>query len=740
MKKIFLLGGHDLEMVTIQNLLLRSGHTFFDKALQWNNAYIDQYADDIKDFANREDIAIYAIELQYKHIPAISNLTIIDHHNDLSHLPSALEQVAELLGVQPDKRMSLIAANDKGYIPAMEKLGASKEEINEIRTADRKAQGVTAEDEQLAEQAVNSRKTYGNLTVVECTANKFSPVCDMLYPYGKLMVYNDTELMYYGEGADKVFEAAAAHFGKEKIFRGGGPDGFVGVKKNEAGKEKITKFIQYLTEKGKGKEKGKSISYHIFHYPFQWRKEGSEHLLLSEQIDISGIEFNECSMWERVQTPSPDDAADVYNERNYYYKFVHNILYDDSSTPVDLIRHFERREPQMGGDVTYKIKLKSRNTPYVLKVEAMNINFYSTGIGIMSFYMSNNDSNQAKPEDILNINQFGRRIMPPFFSDIEDRKETAEYICIEGLKSNNVYFEDFSTYAPDDYWKSATFINKLINEVATNITCTPVIDDRMFVCSWYKNDDLAKVFTDNDKAYLDDSSFSDFWYRYLFVDGVSATCQNEDMKKELLTRHTYTRWQKWSSLYGVSRYSMVYLTNKEAPPFLLQNFITIYIRMIELVLLQRASILRFSAEVTLVSTLKQQKTAVLAERINSLYKEYIQFLNQIYFREVTSQDQGIELYTLFQKTLELDNYIKDLDGEIEELHNYISLRIENKRSRNGEWLNIIAGIFLPATVFTGLFGMNPLPGMTNIQSMLVEIILIVVLTILAIYYINKKSK
>lgn len=155
MKKIFLLGGHDLEMVTIRDLLLRSGHTFFDKALQWNNAYIDQYADDIKDFANREDIAIYAIELQYKNIPAISNLTIIDHHNDLSHLPSALEQVAELLGVQPDKRTSLIAANDKGYIPAMEKLGASKEEINEIRTADRKAQGVTAEDEQLAKQAEN---------------------------------------------------------------------------------------------------------------------------------------------------------------------------------------------------------------------------------------------------------------------------------------------------------------------------------------------------------------------------------------------------------------------------------------------------------------------------------------------------------------------------------------------------------------------------------------------------------
>lgn len=330
--------------------------------------------------------------------------------------------------------------------------------------------------------------------------------------------------------------------------------------------------------------------------------------------------------------------------------------------------------------------------------------------------------------------------MPPFFKDLNKRDEIAEYICIEGLDENHTYFEDFNDYRETDSWKPASFVNSLIKEVATNISCEPVIDDRMFVCSWYKNDELAKMFCNNQEAYKEDPKFSNFWYKYLFVDGNDMTCQNKNMRNELLTRQTYSRWQEWNSLYGISRYSMVYLTNSTVPEFLLKNFTTIYSRMIELVLLQRASILRFSYEVTQVSTLKIQKTIILAERVNSLYKEYIQFLNQIYFREITAQDQGIELYTMFQKMLDLDNYIKDLDGEIEELHNYISIKIESKRSRNGEWLNIIATIFLPATLITGIFGMNPFSENSKVLSFFVQIIAIIVFTITSIIYINKKSK
>ena len=37
----------------------------------------------------------------------------------------------------------LVAANDRGYVPATLDLGATKEEVNAIGAGDRKAQGVT---------------------------------------------------------------------------------------------------------------------------------------------------------------------------------------------------------------------------------------------------------------------------------------------------------------------------------------------------------------------------------------------------------------------------------------------------------------------------------------------------------------------------------------------------------------------------------------------------------------------
>ena len=102
----------------------------------------------------------------------------------------------------------------------------------------------------------------------------------------------------------------------------------------------------------------------------------------------------------------------------------------------------------------------------------------------------------------------------------------------------------------------------------------------MFVATWYKNNQLSQQFTNNAKAYFDSQDpFSDYWYRFLFIDGSNATCQNEKMKKELLEEHTYYRWQQWSSLYGISKYSLVYLTNNEVPDYLIEYFQTIYARM-----------------------------------------------------------------------------------------------------------------------------------------------------------------
>ncbi len=449
-------------------------------------------------------------------------------------------------------------------------------------------------------------------------------------------------------------------------------------------------------------------SYHIFYFPFSWEITGTQSRILSQRINLTGIHYKAHSEWLHIQNPvTEEEATDLYNEKNYYYRFVHNILYDEAGNPLNLIRHYERQEPQQSDNVKYLIKVKGRPHPYVLTVDAININLYSTGVGFLSFYLKNDRDDQKEPDDILAINQYGRRVMPPFYADIIRRSEISEYIDLQGLTPGNDYKETFADYKPTDNWKPASFITTLIYELADNITVNPIIDDRLFVACWYKNQELANKFTENPQAYCDPAdSFSSFWYKFLYIDSSDETCQNNEMKTELLKKHTYLRWQKWSSLYGVSRYSLVYLTNPGAPDYLLRYFQTIYARMTELVLVQRASMLRFSGEVTLVSNLSHQNVEQVSKRISSLYKEYIRFMNQIYFREITAQDQGTELYDLLQSSLKLEEYIKDLDGEIGELHEYISLKEDRSRNEKASFLNDIATLLLPITVVTGFFGMN----------------------------------
>ena len=486
-------------------------------------------------------------------------------------------------------------------------------------------------------------------------------------------------------------------------------------------------------------------SYHIFYFPFKWEIMGLENQAFSDQVNLDNIQYNRNSHWERSQKPDPGEEESLYNEKNYYYTFVHNILYDEEHSPLNLIHHFERKEPKLSNHIYYYIKKKGRNNPYKLIVDAMNINLYATGVGFLSFYLKNEDCTQNSPEDILAINQYGRRIMPPFFNDTRLRNEISEYIRIEGL-NQTVYFEDFKSYTPYDSWQPSSSIKKLICELVTNLSIDPIIDDRMFVATWYKNNQLSQQFTNNAKAYFDSQDpFSDYWYRLLFIDGSNATFQNEKMKKELLEEHTYYRWQQWSSLYGISKYSLVYLTNNEVPDYLIEYFQTIYARMAELVLVQRASMLRFSGEITKVSQLSNQDVEAVSKRVSSLYKEYIRFVNQIYFREITAQDQGIEMYNKLHSCLQMESYIKDLDGEIEELHQYISLMEDRERNKKASLLNDIATLFLPITVITGFWGMNQISEVMEENgelstSFIIQSLLLIIGTLCAICIIYKRKR
>ena len=456
-------------------------------------------------------------------------------------------------------------------------------------------------------------------------------------------------------------------------------------------------------------------SYHVFYFPFKWEN-------LDFTIPPEGNEY-----WERVSSTLPENKSasqadpeekELFNEMQYYFKFVHHLLYDEKADKHPIIRHYERKDLK-GKNIRYNIAIYGEE--YRLKVDSINLNLYSTGVGVLTFFLQNDM--HSRKEDILNINQYGRRIMPPNVHEIEDpgKSLAPKSITITGL--DKVYSFEPENWKLSETWKPAPLITTLIEDLDAGVKVSPIIDDRMLVNCWYGNDDLSKMVKSEDGGNFINS---DFWYEYVFVDdSKEASCQNEDMKKDLLRASTYTRWQKYGTLYGVSPYSFVALTDSGsfAKDVLSVHMRTIYSRMFEIVLVQRASVLRFSGEVTRVSHLyhdEDERKAI--EEIEHLYEEYIRFVNQIYFTYVTAQDQGIELYDMMMKQNTLSEKVKDLDGEISELYQYAGLRMDREdlrmdreKNENSAKLNRIAAIFLPITLlisilacFAGLLGMNDL--------------------------------
>ena len=252
----------------------------------------------------------------------------------------------------------------------------------------------------------------------------------------------------------------------------------------------------------------------------------------------------------------------------------------------------------------------------------------------------------------------------------------------------------------------ASFIKELVGE-----SIRPIIDDRMFVISFYLDDEkiVDKLIEFDGEEY----SFvnNDWWYKYIFVDGGDKTCQSKLLCPKLIKKSTYDRWIEYGTLWGVSRYSFVGIAKRSdfAENVLLVHAKTMYYQMMVLLLMYRAMIVYFSEKVQdIVEQVKNENNEIenIKKSSKDLYREYLKFLNGLYFREVTPQEQGIEIYKKALEIMEIEIEIKDFDREISELDSFIEFLAEEERNKELEKLNKLGALFLPPTLLASIFGMN----------------------------------
>ena len=145
-------------------------------------------------------------------------------------------------------------------------------------------------------------------------------------------------------------------------------------------------------------------------------------------------------------------------------------------------------------------------------------------------------------------------------------------------------------------------------------------------------------------------------YELIFVDGNGLSCQNRDMLHQMLEKHVYPRWLEYGTLIGVTEYSLVTATNFGPN---ISAFLTEYTEMAMLALAQRASLLAFERQ---ISDCARGKL-----RVDKIQREYVQFQSKYLLREVTPQQQGIELYNMMLENLFISDMQKDLEGQINAL-------------------------------------------------------------------------
>jgi len=674
---VFFLGGCDLEMVAIKRILKKYNQKFVDKNLKWG-AKLSDYKDELEKYKNEQ---IYAIELD-KDIEA-KNVIFIDHHNELFTKPSSIEQVAALFNHRLSAFEKAVALNDKGYIYEMLRNGINLSDIKRIRKLDRKAQGVSEEEEEAAKNIELKRIIY-------FPYSHFSPLTDRIFfekGWRQFIIYNDNLTMFYGLDIEKL-KKTLNRYNLEASFWG---RGFLGVL------ERIEEKILYKIFNEVRKEK----SIHIFMLPF-----------VIENKDIFNKKLQK--EWQKRDFNFSKDKLEYYNDYIYFYPHVRDILFGLND---GMSVYYEKK---LGKNNKYIISLKSKEK-FELDIEDISLRKFNNSIGILSFHLVNYEYDY---EDILKINEFGRRIFPQFLDRIffvENTKRVFLADSIEIVLDDKLFAkEDFERFNNDNFdinvknvEKSIipSFIYKLIGDGIKLI-----IDDRMFVVSFYIDDgevvDELVKFDGSEYSFL----YNDWWYKYVFVDGYNKTCQNQVFCKEILNKSTYYRWIDKKTLFGISRYSFVGISKRDffSENVLIFHFKTMYYQMMVLLLMYRAMIVYFSDKVQdIVGSIKSKRNkndriviARIKDKSEELYKEYLKFLNGLYFREVTPQEQGIELYKKALMIMEIENEIKDFDREINELDSYIEILAEKERNKELEKLNKLGALFLPPTFLASLLGMN----------------------------------
>ncbi|MGL4363473.1 MAG: CorA family divalent cation transporter [Cellulosilyticaceae bacterium] len=417
------------------------------------------------------------------------------------------------------------------------------------------------------------------------------------------------------------------------------------------------------------------VSHHMYFFPFTWEGElaPNKRSMLKNHESQSTMEENLIS-WKRRDRDIIVDRQ--YNELVYFYKPVQSVLYEyQNSKIIKIFDKVERHEDDY-------LEVMVEDKKYILSVEEISLKLYKNGIGILSIEVINNKYEAL--DDIIAINSIGKCVYPyslpieeaqndyfPQEIKIQIAKKCITEKFDKNYKKNIMCITDFlmGILGP-------SFSNNKQTEEKNIINIDPLFSNRMYTVCVYKNDELLSAIQ---QKKIEDTLFHTF-----------ILCSKQDNVFGVTKIHLD------NISYSIGRFSFIGVTKYDYPYKMFNELAT-------LAVLQRASLLHFSNQLAWISTLPKIQ---LIEGIRKLYEIYVQFINQMYFDEVTVDMQGSALYEALVKELRIKEELAELDFEMREVHEYSSIIQKQQSQKRMDFLAIVGALLVLPTFVTGFFGMN----------------------------------
>lgn len=480
-------------------------------------------------------------------------------------------------------------------------------------------------------------------------------------------------------------------------------------------------------------------SYHTFLFPFIWE---NGKLSYTKKKITEGLDKSK--YWENsdfnIKQPGDLDIKEhisFYSQYQYVHPEVREAIFGMGKNIVANYRicpKYLKRPPieneKMGKNAecedraVYKItkyveitkedhSAEYEKTEYILVITNIFLKLFNTGVAILGLECENYEHKSF--EDVLMINDYGRRIQLPFIPTINKAEDEVYYwassICAdeleitlleengqsnhiktsfaETIKAFNNPDKAFDSVRKDTYCYISECITGLL-ELETDLKFTmtdsgskneiaiyPGLDERMYVMSLIRD-------TENNKDLLGDiwkeagqetemecqTKQREKLYKFTFVDAKDCTCQSDKMRDELLQKYAYDRWIKYETRYMIAPQACNAICNDANTIY---TFRTLYMQMVILTLVQRTSLLNFQ----LLAQKHSEKLNCekLGRWINmrsnlelmELQERFIAYQNQLNFAEISSQEQAVDIYEMLKKA----NFISELKESISEQFDFL---------------------------------------------------------------------